>query len=260
MSFQIERNSRRFCIEATEEYSHWWFQERFPGWEEETFHVLERFLKTDQIYIDMGAWIGPTLLYAASMGICSHGIEPDRVAFLRLQKNLEANPDFKDVYLHSVALTSETGKYTFGGNGELGNSESTLLVNEPSFLKHGGTDPHWCGNNPVWRQGQQAQVEGLSFKDFLEQQAIQIEDVCLIKIDIEGSEKYVIPTLEQALGRARPPIYISLHRVFLQEEELIKCLDILTHLYTGIYNSKLKRLSVSEILETRQEDLLLLSE
>lgn len=260
MTVSLQRNGRSFHIDAREAYSCWWFRERFPGWETQTFQILERFLKPGKVYLDIGAWIGPTALYAASLGAQTHALEPDPVAFQRLQRNLEANPDFKDVHLHQLALAAGSGMQPFGGNGELGNSESTLLVNEVTFLHKGGLDRHWHGDDPLWRKGQQVQVKTLTLKDFLESQCLSPEHITLIKMDIEGSEKQVLPTLEAALGKARPPLYLSLHRVFLQETEIVACIDTLKELYSGLYNMDMQRVSMTEILDMGLEDLLCLPE
>ena len=63
------------------------------GWEKDTFEVLRFFLEgrpTDS-YVDFGAWIGPTALYAAHYSRHVYAIEPDPMAYSALVANAEKN-------------------------------------------------------------------------------------------------------------------------------------------------------------------------
>jgi len=65
-------------------------------------------------------------------------IEPDPVALQRLKKNISAN-SFTNITLIEKALSSENTITQFGGNGKLGNSESTLLIsNKEDYLSYQG--------------------------------------------------------------------------------------------------------------------------
>src|SRR5688500_9227826 len=50
------------------------------GWEPDTFVVLNRMLSGGTPYVDCGAWIGPTVLYAACKGARVTAFECDPVA------------------------------------------------------------------------------------------------------------------------------------------------------------------------------------
>ena len=60
-------------------------------WEPETFTVLARCLRADSVYVDVGGWVGPTVLFAAAQGASVYCVEPDPVAYERLLANLRIN-------------------------------------------------------------------------------------------------------------------------------------------------------------------------
>lgn len=43
-------------------HSKFWRKATAGGWEPETFAVLDQHLSPDRDYVDIGAWIGPTVL------------------------------------------------------------------------------------------------------------------------------------------------------------------------------------------------------
>lgn len=61
-------------------------------WEPDTFVVLDHMLSEGTPYVDCGAWIGPTVLYAACKGAAITAFECDPVAIRRLKENLALNP------------------------------------------------------------------------------------------------------------------------------------------------------------------------
>ena len=132
---QIVKNNRSFLISRNETYSMYWFgNNKLDHWEQDTFHIFEHYKNHKGIYIDIGAWIGPTTLYCANIFEKVIAIEPDPVALSRLKKNMSVNT-FNNIILIEKGLSFENGISEFGGNGELGNSESTLLIaNKKEFL------------------------------------------------------------------------------------------------------------------------------
>jgi hypothetical protein len=58
-------------------------------------------------------------------------------------------------------------------------------------------------------------VDGMNFYEWIEQN--QINDCNFIKMDIEGGEYSVLPTMAAYLGSHRPTMHLSLHPSFLGE-------------------------------------------
>lgn len=162
-------------------------------WEPDTQAVFRRFIDKQHSYIDIGAWIGPTLLQGCQLARRAYGIEPDPVAYAELAENIEDNRLIAgNVHLFNICITPVTGKVSFGSRGDGGDTMSSLLFSD------GKT--HWM-------------VEGLNFQDWTEQTGI--DDCNFIKIDIEGGEYSVLPTMAAYLTSHRPTLLLSLHPCFI---------------------------------------------
>jgi hypothetical protein len=73
------------------------------------------------------------------------------------------------------------------------------------------------------------------------QQRHPIDGCSLVKIDIEGGEKIVLPALEPFLRRYRPTLYLSLHWIWLTETEIESLFDLVSSIYDCIYDDSLLR-------------------
>jgi FkbM family methyltransferase len=192
-TMSIHVRGRDFRIAPGRNAAFW--QEVADGrWESNTFAVFERFLDAEHCYLDIGCWIGPTLLYGCQLAARGYGIEPDPLAFEELQRNLELNRDLAArVQLANVCIARESGQVAFGSRGAGGDSTSSLLF--------GKKKTHWT-------------VQSLSFADFIRRYGIA--DCNFIKMDIEGGEYLVLPTMAPYLRAQRPTLHLSLHPCYLK--------------------------------------------
>ena len=74
------------------------------GWEPETQALVRATLKAGDLFVDIGAWIGPVTLWALDCGAEAIAIEPDPVALAELRRRV---PD--EVEIHECALGVENG-------------------------------------------------------------------------------------------------------------------------------------------------------
>jgi FkbM family methyltransferase len=245
MVHTIKKRDTEFNISG--QYSLEWFIPKVQDgiWEENTFHILDHYQNPDKIYLDIGAWIGPTVLYSANkfkQVIC---FEPDPIAIERLNENLSVN-HFTNITLITSALSNTNGASEFGGNGELGNSMSTLLVsldNKEDFYNNYGNEDGFLSYEE--RKRDIIEVETITIESVLEKHNIDPTNIGLIKMDIEGGEIVLIPAMQTFLERYTPILYISLHRVFLREKDINRILAILFDIYENCYfidddNKKIK--------------------
>ena len=101
-------------------------------WEPYTFRILDVFLDRPTIpYLDIGAWIGPTVLYAARKVDRVWAIEPDRVAYAALLTNLRLN-ECRNVRTFNLAILDRDGIARLGSDC-LGNSMTRITNSENSF-------------------------------------------------------------------------------------------------------------------------------
>lgn len=173
-----------------------WDSVRSGSWEPETYEVFDQYLSKDAYYFDIGAWIGPTVLYAAHISQKVFAFEPDPVAFNELKKNIElnnANPAIAKVQLFQEAISVESGSVELGTKSEGGDSLSSVLLSDE--------EKSW-------------EVPSITARKMLEKAKIE-EDKVFCKIDIEGFEYQLIPEMQSLLSRPDTTLYISLHPQFL---------------------------------------------
>ncbi|MCA0872340.1 FkbM family methyltransferase [Seohaeicola saemankumensis] len=176
-------------------HSKFWRRASAGNWEPETFAVLRDHLHPDRDYLDIGAWIGPTVLFGARRARHVYCFEPDPVAFRHLAWNIELN-GLRNVSAFAVALSNRFGvarMASFGG--EAGDSMTSLL--------NAGGD-------------QGMDVVTVSWDDFAA--SVDLSAVSLVKMDIEGAEFDVLPALIPWLQAQRPALYLSTHAPFLEAD------------------------------------------
>lgn len=190
---------------------HEWFWELFAEgrWEPSTFKIFDKFLNKDKVFVDIGAWIGPTVLYAAPKSKQVFCFEPDPIAFRSLAQNLALN-SAKNVVPYPVAVASKWGGINFGAKIVLGDSMSSVL-----WAKKGGD-----------------QVPAISFEAVVMDLAPSF-----IKIDIEGGEKTIFDNAILALTECKPTLHLSLHTPWFKDDlegykkSIIESLEMYPYVY-----------------------------
>ena len=161
-------------------------------WEPWTLEVLRGRLGPGSHHVDIGAWVGVTVLVAAARGATVDGFEPDPGALQELKANLAANPDLaKLVTIHPVALAAKGGDRRLSRHKAWGDGMSSLA-------RDGG-------------EGIGVPVEAAA--DWLGRSAFTRAN--LVKIDIEGGEYELLPVMRGYLERSRPDLLLSMHAYHL---------------------------------------------
>ena len=236
----VERNGRIFSVDLNptdqisdlllEEYRRFWTKQFTGTWESDTLRILDEFLSPTSLYIDIGSWIGPTALYASSQADRVICLEPDPVAHAALVRNIAVNPRLHNVEVFNVALGPEDGHISIGGNGLLGNSESTILVEEPTYLYRKAAQSRKATDrkNQEWRAGATTTARMVSPSSLFSN--YNSASNTLVKMDIEGGEKLTLPPLIDVLRRYNSDLLLSLHWVYLTKTEIT---DLLNHLFSS---------------------------
>ncbi len=162
-------------------------------WEPQTFNVFDKYIEKGKVFIDIGAWNGVCSLYAAKKGAVCYAIEPDDAIWSELKQNIECN-NFRDQIQHvPICIADMDGSFllTSMTTDGFGNSESSL-INRGEF----GAEKH---------------VIGLTLETFVNKYDDGLANVCLIKIDVEGSEVLILSQAKEFISIHRPTIYISFH-------------------------------------------------
>ena len=191
---KIFRNGLEFYVNESG-YEKFW--ERFANelWEKKTTLIFDKYIDDQTIYIDIGAWIGPTLFYAAQIAKKSIAIEADPVAYNRLSENLRMNLKkewYKKIVILNNVVASNPGLISFGSQGSGGDSMSSLL---------------WSNHNTTWK------VEAITPKKILSKYNLKSEKL-FIKIDIEGGEFTMLNELQKLFSQKNSTIFLSLHNKY----------------------------------------------
>jgi FkbM family methyltransferase len=173
-------------FEVTPESWDFWGLVDRGEWEPETFAALDRYLTPETDCLDVGAWVGPITLYASRKARRVYALEPDPAATMNLLANLALN----DVALDKVRVL----------HAALGAADEWRGFGAPSFLgdSKGGLDI-----NPIFL------APAVSFAALL--RVVSMETLGFIKMDIEGGEEFVLPSMTQVLCGCKPTLLVSLH-------------------------------------------------
>ena len=147
------------------------------------------------------------------------------LAFAELEANVNLNrPATDNVRLLNVCIAPKSGEVAFGSRGQGGDSTSSLLF--------GKKKTHWT-------------VKALTFDGFIRQN--NVAECNFRKMDIEGGESSILPTMVEYLKAIRPTLHLSLHPCYLKIRPLgsigriiarlagtwkiIRCIEFYKHLY-----------------------------
>jgi len=140
-------------------------------------------------FFDIGANIGQHSLFMSLHADQVHSFEPYSVVSQKLERHIELN-GISNIQLHKVGLSKQQGELDFyaptGRNQGIGSFDAGTVSK---------------GNRNL---GKLALVRG---DEYLVQNALQ--DISLLKIDVEGFEKNVVAGLGDTLAKSRPLIVVE---------------------------------------------------
>jgi len=211
----INKNGKCFTVDSTKLRSYkFWKGYMGKGWEPETFKVFDEFLDKNHSYIDIGSYIGPSVLYGSQLAKHCFAIEPDPIAFQELKNNIELNDHLKPhITLSKYCISDSIGTAKF------------FVPNEKLEYGGGGSSSllDWKNKKIFW------EVQTTTIQQFI--QSFSITDCNFIKIDIEGAEFDLIPSMSGYLKNQKPTLFIEIHLWALKDP--MKKLDIMFQTLNG---------------------------
>ena len=160
-------------------------------WEPETIEFYRNYVLPDKDVVDIGGWIGPTMMMAYSHNPQKiYVIEADPSNYQILKQNTLNNYLEDKVKLSNICIADKSNEIvTFGYNDE----------NMPDTSTKG------IGGNRV-------KVRTTTLEDFLKTK--DMTKINIIKIDIEGGEQYIEKGLEYISNFSDISILLSIHTPF----------------------------------------------
>lgn len=188
------RGERIFADVRTDgpSWSEFWALYADGRWEPWTTELMDSLLDSGSVFVDVGAWIGPLTIYASlACDARVLALEPDPVAFDALRDTIDRNL-LEGVVATSVALTETPGEYGLVAHEDAWGDSMTRLVR---------------------RRQRGPRVGGNTLAHILAAVDVSPSDVGLVKIDVEGYEEQLMPTLGPWLGSRKIPLQVACHDV-----------------------------------------------
>lgn len=192
-----------FCTENND------FWSTIASWEPYSFAALKQFSDKNKTFIDVGAWIGPLSLFASSSYKNVIAFEPDTKAFTELVNNIKLN-NLTNITAYNVACSAETGKKLLYITTPCDSISSLVPREYPEITST-------------------EMVNTIALDPFLR----NIDNVGLVKIDIEGGEVILLPALADYLNEFKPPIYLSFHPFWFTDKS--NKINELADIMCGVY-------------------------
>lgn len=176
----------------------YWRDINSGSWERHTFDIIDYFVSSTNLALDIGCWAGPLSLYMAAKGANVLCIDPDPVAHQALLNNLDLNPELRTrIRPFQVAIAPNDQNVQLYARKAYGHSSTSLLKRTRDQITS-------------------SQAEGCTLDRFT--QNAQINKIDFIKMDIEGGEFVILDDLIRTLKKYDfPTLYLSLHFSQLNE-------------------------------------------
>jgi FkbM family methyltransferase len=225
---KIKIGNKNIIISNTEDerFIRHWDNVISGKWEPQTFEILDKFLNSENSCIDLGAWIGSTVLYSASVAKYVYAAEPDIVALDHLKSNIALNPNLK-ISLYEGVVSDMSGNITLSiKTADFGSSGSSIL----------------------YSGGKSIVVRSITFDEFINIE--NVTDCNFIKMDIEGSELLVLPLIKDFVLEYKPVLYLSLHHKFFNNSDILSIKESLK-IFNKFYDDKLNRVNLDEAINLK---------
>ena len=242
IGFPITKNDTSFMVSSR---CRAWFMNCIDNtagrkWENPVFKMIDKYQNINGDFLDIGSWNGVFSLYSSNKFSRIIAIECDPKALEKINNNILLS-NFNNISVLPIALSDTDEIRDFGGD-RMGNSMSSLFPkNVNKVIKIQTTN--------------------------INSTNINFNKLSLVKMDIEGAEILVIPTLltNNDFIENLPPLLLSLHWYseknpnFPNDNLLIEMVSKLNMVYKKIINvTNRKIISIDDILDSKLSNLLFL--
>ena len=226
-NFDVKRNGINWRLDLSEGID---FTIFLFGNSEKNLNNLKRLLPIEKklTFIDIGANIGSTSINLANQFKNSkiYAFEPTYYAFDKFKVNLNLNNELKKrIFPINSLISNKSLKKNIYSSWKIDVTNNTEV-----HKYHRGTSKSFTENF-------------VTLDEFVEEQ--QIINIDLIKIDVDGNEKYVIESSIKTLEKFKPIIFLELAPYLYKENnyEFKDLSNIFTKLGYSFYTSNLKKIS-----------------
>lgn len=165
----------------------------YPTWENDTFEVFDKYLNKDKQFLDIGAWMGTTALYASKRSSYVVAVECDVISIEKLKNNIKLNYVDTVIDVEPCAIYSHDTEVAFGPNST---SKTSQLNDSMSQIKSTVSDKDY-------------NVKTITLESIITK--YKLHNLSLIKVDIEGGEENILVDLFKYCRANNVPLYLSFH-------------------------------------------------
>lgn len=195
-SVEVDLHGARVTVALHTRFDRQFWTRWMPaGWEADTFEFVRRNVAPGSVFLDIGAWIGPIGLYAASLGARVIALEPDPVSIVSLRDNARLNqglPGSLEV-LHT-AFSAQPGEVRIFGN-----------------HKGFGTS----GSSSIERGWRSIRIDATTAGDLIAR--VGDDRPVVMKVDIEAHEYFCASELSRLRRELDATMYMSIHPFLLRK-------------------------------------------
>jgi len=169
-------------------------------YEKPVSHLLEKLTKADSIILDIGAHIGYFTLVAAKIAKKGtvYAFEPVTKVFQRLQKNIEENNLSNVIPIHAAV-------------GQLAN-DAVIYISREDNVGMSSLRP------PENFSGFTQPIPVMCVDEWIKETGI--DNVGVIKLDVEGSELFALQGMKQTLINLKPVVIVEINAATLSYFDL----------------------------------------
>ena len=204
---KIYKNNELFLIENDESNQNLSFWKNiYSQWENETFKIFDKYLSKDKVFIDIGGWIGTTAMYGSRKSKHVYSIEADNNSFNDMMINFTTNCTNNYTLINKAIFNINDIKIKFGKNIHLQNSkmnDSTSQIYSDDII-----------TNSCYL------VDTITIENIIETYQINVSEISLIKVDIEGGEENILNELFDVHVKYSIPLYVSFHYSWWKDKNL----------------------------------------
>lgn len=216
----IQKRNETFLIQMDGGINDYFWKNIYPNWENETFDIFDKYLNKEKQFLDIGSWVGVTCLYASRLSSYVVCVEADPESIKKLQHNINTNLLDTDIVIEPSAIYNEITNVIFGPNkfsstSQLNDSMSQIKINQTN-------------NSDVL-------IQTITLDEIIKK--YNLNNLSLIKVDIEGGEECILNNLLEYSTLNNVPVYISFHYNWWIDKNLDRFIYLQSHHKNHIISS-----------------------
>lgn len=216
----IQKRDQIFLIEMDGGINDHFWKDIYATWENETFDIFDHYLKKDKQFLDIGAWVGVTSLYASRLSSYVVCVEADPVSIQKLKHNIHTNLLDTSIDIEDSAIYCETTTILFGPNSACSTSQFNDSTSQIKLNQTKDSD---------------ILTKTITLGEIIKK--YNLDNLSLIKVDIEGGEEYILNDLLEYSKSNNVPVYISFHYSWWNDKNLDRFLYLNNHQKNQIISS-----------------------